>query len=136
MGDNEPVDDHRLCRLSVSDGEVELAGPPAALRALGRLLCRSAEVVEVAVAGGAVVQERTVGPLIVGLRDATTLHLCGGDQYLDIVWDALDGVAGQAETAEDRRVNRHQHIEYLPGDTYRSPECVPLVIVADWPDPA
>ena len=136
VGENAPVDDHKLCRLSVSDGEVELAGPPAALRALGRLLRQSAEGVEVAVAGGAVVQEQTVGPLIVSLRDAATLHFSGGHQYLDIVWDALDGVAEQAETAEDRGVNRHQHIEYFPGDEYRSPECVPLVIVADWPDPA
>ena len=130
------MDDHKLCRLSVSAGEVELAGPPAALRALGRLLRQSAEGVEVAIVGGAVVQEQTVGPLIVSLRDAVTLHFSGGHQYLDIVWDALEGVAEQAETAEDRRVDRHQHIEYFPGDEYRSPDCVPLVILADWPDPA
>jgi hypothetical protein len=47
---------------------------------------------------------------------------------------ALDGVAEQAETADDRAVNRHQHIEYLPGDNYRSPDSVPLVIAADWPE--
>ena len=136
VGENALVDNQKLCRLSVSDSEVELAGPPAALRDLGWLLRQSADGVEVAIAGGAVVQEHTAGPLIVSLRDAATLHLSGGNKYLDIVWDALDGVAEQAEAAEDREVNRHQHIEYFPGDEYRSPDCVPLVIVADWPDPA
>jgi hypothetical protein len=61
-------------------------------------------------------------------------RLTGGRRYLDIVWDALDGVAEQAETVDDRAINRHQHIEYLPGDDYRSPQCIPLVITADWPD--
>ena len=42
----------------------------------------------------------------------------------------------QAETTDDYGVNRHQHIEYFPGDEYRSPDCVPLIIVAAWPDPA
>lgn len=78
-------------------------------------------------------QEVSNGPLLVSLRGATTLHFSGGRQYLDIVWDALDGVANQAMTADDRGINRHQHIEYLPGDEYRSPNSVPLVIVADWP---
>jgi len=72
------VDDHRLCRLSVSDGELELAGPPAALRALGRLLRQHPKRVEVAIASGVVVQEETVGPLTVSLRDEATLHLSGG----------------------------------------------------------
>jgi hypothetical protein len=120
---------------SISGGELELAGPPTALRALGLLLRQPAERVEVAIAGGVVVQERTIGPLIVSLQEEATLHFSGGHQYLDIVWDALDGVAEQAEIAEDRGVNRHQHIEYFPGDEHRSPECVLLVIVADWPTP-
>ena len=77
------------------------------------------------------------GPLTVSLRGADTLHLAGGHQYLDIVWDALDGVAEQAEGAGDRGVNRHQHIEYLPpDDEFRSPASVPLIIVSDWPDAA
>ncbi|WP_435869731.1 Imm32 family immunity protein [Actinoplanes xinjiangensis] len=58
----------------------------------------------------------------------------GGSDFLDIIWDALDGVAEQAMTAEDRSINRHQHIEYFPGDEYRSPNSVPLVIVADGPE--
>jgi hypothetical protein len=137
MEENAPVDDLRLCRLTVTDGEIELAGPPAGLRALGWFLRQSAPGrVEVEIVGGVVVQEQTTGPLIVSLRDVATLHFSGGHQYLDIVWHALDGVAEQAETAEDHGVNRHQHIEYFPGHEYRSPECAPLVIVADWPDSA
>ncbi|WP_206745056.1 Imm32 family immunity protein [Micromonospora sp. CB01531] len=132
--DNAPVEDHRRCRLSVSDGELELAGPPAALRALGRLLRQHAEPFEVAITGGVVSQEATDGPLLVSLQGGTTLQLSGGRDYLDIIWDVLDGVAEQAETADDRTINRHQHVEYLPGDDYRSPDSVPLVIVADWPD--
>lgn len=74
-------------------------------------------------------------PLLVGLRGASTLHFSGGRDSLDIIWDALDGVAEQAMTAEHRHVNRHQHIEYFPGDAHRSPNSVPFVIVADWPEP-
>ncbi|MGX7671335.1 Imm32 family immunity protein [Plantactinospora sp. DSM 117369] len=128
--------DHRHCRVSVLDGELELAGPPAALRALGRLLRQHAAHLEVAITDGVVIQEETEGPLTVGLRDGATLHFSGGRGYLDIIWEALDGVADQAETADAHGVNRHQHIEYLPGDEYRSPACVPLIIVADWPEPA
>ena len=134
MSKNASVSDHRRCRLSASGGELELAGPPSALRALGGLLRRHAEPFEVAIIGGTIAQEVTGGPLLVGLQDATTLHLSGGRQYLDIIWDALDGAADQAEAADDRGVNRHQHIEYLPGDEYRSPDSIPLAIVADWPD--
>ena len=76
----------------------------------------------------------TGGPLLVGLHGATTLRLSGGRECLDIVWDALDHVADQAETADDRGVQRHQHLEYLPGDEYQSPDSVPLVIMADWPE--
>lgn len=131
------MDRYRLCRLSTSGGELELAGPPDALRALALLLSEARGRVEVQVSGGVVVQERTEGPLTVSLRGADTLHLAGGHQYLDIVWDALDGVAEQAEGAGDRGVNRHQHIEYLPpDDEFRSPASVPLIIVSDWPDAA
>ena len=45
---------------------------------------------------------------------------------------ALGGVAEQTMTAEDWTINRHQHIEYFPGDEYRSPKSVALVI-ADCP---
>jgi hypothetical protein len=126
---------HRPCRLSTAGGELELAGPPAALHALARLLRETQGRVEVRISGGAVVQEQTEGPLTVSLHGADTLHLAGGPQYLDIIWDALDVVAEEAEEAEHRGVNRHQHIEYLPpNDRYRSPASVPLVILSDWPD--
>lgn len=46
-------------------------------------------------------QEVTTGPLLVSLRGGATLHFSGGRELLAIVWDALDGVAEQAETAED-----------------------------------
>ncbi|MEV4135645.1 hypothetical protein AB0J72_26150 [Dactylosporangium sp. NPDC049742] len=127
------MDDQQHCRLSVSGGELELAGPPAALRALSELLRCEVEPVEVPTEGGTVAQEITDGPLLVGLND-TTLRLTGGRTYLDIVWDALDGVAEEVETADHRGVNRHQHIEYYRGDQYRSPDSLPLIILADWPD--
>jgi hypothetical protein len=57
------MNDHRLCRLSTSDGELELAGPPAALRALALLLREPQERVEAHISGGVVVQERTEGQL-------------------------------------------------------------------------
>ncbi|SCL68648.1 hypothetical protein GA0070606_4837 [Micromonospora citrea] len=126
--------DHRLCRLSVRDDELELAGPPAALRALSRLLRQHAAPVEVAVTGGVVSQKVTAGPLLVSLEGGTTLRLTGGRECLDIIWGALDGLAEQAETADDRTVHRHLHIEHSPGDEYRSPDSVPLIIVADWPE--
>jgi len=107
ISEDAPVSDHRRCRLSVSGGELELGGPPAALRALGELLRRHAEPVEVPTTGGTVAQEVTGGPLLVSLQGATTLRLSGGREYLDIFWGALDGVADQAETADDRGVNRH-----------------------------
>ncbi|MDI1461508.1 hypothetical protein QEZ54_11045 [Catellatospora sp. KI3] len=126
--------DYRDCRLSFAGGENELAGPPDALRDLCRLLRADPEAIEVPVRGGTVAQARTAGPLLVGVRDGNVLCLSGGVEYLDIVWDALDGLAEQSETAEDRAIHRHQHIEYYPGDEYRSPDSVPLIIVADWPD--
>jgi hypothetical protein len=125
--------DHRSCRLSVSGGETELAGPPAALRALGELLRDSAGPVSVAIVGGFVGQEAGSGPLLVSLQHGTTLYFSGGRDYLAIIWDALRGVAEEAENADDRGVNRHQHIEYYPGDEYRSADSIPLVILADWP---
>ena len=126
--------DHRRCRLSVDGGELELAGPPTALRALGQLLRQGVTTVEVVVAGGAVAQEVTAGPLLVALAAPTTVRFSGGPEYLDLVWDALDGVADQAEMVDEPGVKCHQHLEYLPGDDYRSPDSMPLVIVADWPD--
>lgn len=73
-------------------GDLELANPPAALRALGWSLRQHSERVEVAFAGGVVVKEETVGPLTVSLRGEATLRFSGGSQCLGIVWDALDGV--------------------------------------------
>jgi hypothetical protein len=128
------MSDHQHCRLSVRDGELEIAGPPTALRALAGRLRQHGKGVEVPITGGFVTQEVTSGPLLVSLQGATMVHVSGGREYLDIIWEALEGVAGQAETADDRNVNRHQHIEYFPGDEYRSRDSVPLVIVADWPE--
>lgn len=105
-----------------------------AIRALSQRLRRHADFSEVAITGGSVAQEVTTGPLLVSLRGGATLHFSGGRELLAIVWDALDGVAEQAETAEDRSINRHQHIEYFSGDEHRSPDSVPLAVVADWPE--
>jgi len=86
------------------------------------------------VTGGTIEQQVTTGPLLVTLQETNRLRFSGARDRLDIVWDALDGVADQAETAEDRHVNRHQHIEHFPGDERCSPASVALIIVADWPE--
>jgi hypothetical protein len=67
-------------------------------------------------------------------QDGPVLRLSGDDAHLDIVWSALEGVAEAAEIATDRLVNRHAHIEYFPGDVYRSPDSQPLIVTADWPE--
>jgi hypothetical protein len=66
-------------------------------------------------------------------QDGPALHLSGDDTHLDIVWSALESVAKAAEVAADRQVRRHQHIEFFPGDIYRSPDSQPLIVTADWP---
>jgi hypothetical protein len=128
------VDDPSRCRLSVRDGETELAGPPDGLRSLAELLRDSAEPILVSVVGGFVAQEITSGPLLVSMRKGTTLHFSGGRDFLEIIWTALRGVAEEAENADDRGIRRHQHIEYYPGDEYRSPDTIPLIVMADWPE--
>jgi hypothetical protein len=128
------MSDHTGCRLVVRGEKVELAGPPAALRVLAELLRRHEGPFEVAITDGTVAQEVTEGLLLVRLQSGTRLRFCGSTENVSSIWDALDGVADQAETAVDRGVNRHAHIETLPDDEYRSPDSVPFVITADWPD--
>jgi hypothetical protein len=127
------MNDQQHCRLSIDDEETELAGPPTALRALADLIRAGGEPVSVPVIGGFVARSTTRGPLLVSLRPGPTLHFSGGREFLALVVEALQGVADEADSADDRAVNRHQHIEYYPGDEYRSPDSIPLVIVADWP---
>jgi hypothetical protein len=71
-------------RLSVGGDELQIAGPPAPLRALSGLLRRHTEPVEVTTTGEAVAQEVTAGPLLISRRDRTMLSVSGGDEYLDI----------------------------------------------------
>jgi hypothetical protein len=93
------VNDPGQCRLSARAGETELAGPPDALRALAELLRGSSEPVSVSIVDGFVAQDITSGPLLVGMHRGATLHFSGGRDSLDIIWDALQGVAASAATS-------------------------------------
>lgn len=128
------MDDHLRCRLETSGGEIELAGPPAALRALARLLRDAPKVCRLKIRNGLVVQVKGEGALLVQQQDGPILRLSGDDARLEIVWSALEGVAEAADIATDRTVSRHAHIEYFPGDDYRSPDSEPLIVIADWPE--
>jgi hypothetical protein len=76
VSENAPVSDHRRCILSVSGGEVELAGPPATRRAFGELLRRRAEsfpavlpqLASLTFTTGAYAQLRTVPGLLAAER--------------------------------------------------------------------
>lgn len=118
----------------MSGGELELAGPPDALRALARLLRDAPKVCRLKIRNGLVVQVKGESVLMVQRQDGPVLRLSGDDAHLDIVWSALEGVAEAADIATGRHVNRHQHIEHFPGDVYRSPDSQPLIVTADWPE--
>ena len=72
-------------------------------------------------------QQRAIGELMMIKTDGTGYETLGYVQF-------CSRLEKEAETADDRSVNRRQHMEYLPGDEYRSPDSMPLVILADWPD--
>jgi hypothetical protein len=110
---NDGMDDQRLCRLRVHGDDLDLAGPPAALRALAATLRGAGDAVEVAIRNGAVVQHRAGGPLAIELRGAPTLHLRGDDAGLAAVWTALETVAAETETAAGDEAAPHRHVGVL-----------------------
>ena len=91
--------EHLRCRLETSGGELELAGPPDALRALARLLRDAPKVRRLKIRNGLVVQVKGESVLMVQLQDGPILRLSGDDAHLEIVWSALEGVAEAAEIA-------------------------------------
>ncbi|WP_432988812.1 hypothetical protein [Dactylosporangium sp. CA-233914] len=111
-------------RLRVFGDNLDLIGPPAALRALATSLREAGAAVEVPIRNGAVAQERTEGPLAIELRGAPpTLHLTGADDALKEFWTALEAVAAETETAEPGAgAAPHRHVG-------------PLVITGDAADP-
>ncbi|WP_344618376.1 hypothetical protein [Dactylosporangium salmoneum] len=105
------MDDQRHCRLRVHGDDLDLAGSPAALRALAATLRGAGPEVQIAIRNGAVVQQRAGGPLAISLRGAPTLHLSGGDEDLAAVWAALETVA--AETEAGTVADPHRHVGSL-----------------------
>jgi hypothetical protein len=107
------MDDQRQCRLRVIGDNLDLAGTPAALRALAAVLRAAGDAVEVPIRNGVVAQERGDGPLAIALRGAPTLHLAGDEEGLAQVWAALETVAGEAEAemVVPGGAAPHRHVE-------------------------
>ncbi|MEV8512101.1 hypothetical protein [Dactylosporangium sp. NPDC051484] len=105
------MNDQRYCRLRVIGDNLDLAGSPAALRALAAVLRGAGPAIEVPIRNGAVAQERAAGPLAIALRGAPTLHFSGDDDGLAAVWAALEAVADETETAQPGGTAPHRHVE-------------------------
>jgi hypothetical protein len=104
------------CRLRMHGDDLDLAGPPAALRALASTLREGGPALEVAIRNGLVVQERAEAPLSITLRGGPTLHLRGDDAGLARVWAALEAVAADTESTDDPAPHRHVDQLVVTGD--------------------
>lgn len=83
---------------------------------------------------GSLTQRRTDNALLNVSVVGRQLVIEGNLNALGIIYDSLTGVAGEAESAVDRAVGHHAHVEYLgEDDQWRSPDSFSLVVGADWP---
>lgn len=129
----DPV--YALCRLSISEWDADLSGPPDALDDLASELEKATETSTLSVVGGRVGLKRTTGERLKVSLDGTTLWIEGDQNARDIVLSAMRGVAQASREVGHDRVARHAHIEYLgESDSWREPESFPLVVGADWPE--
>jgi hypothetical protein len=111
-----------------------LDGSTTDLRHLVSLLEVGSQEITVSLTTGAVTRKRTASPLLRVSAEADRLTVEGDDGALGRFYTAVMGVADDAESAEDRAIRRHAHIEYLgDDDRWRSADSFPLVVGADWP---
>jgi hypothetical protein len=124
----------RGCRLTVEGGLAMLDGSPTELRRLAEALEAAPDEFTFPMATGSLTQLRTDDALLrVGVVD-DSLTVEGNEHALGILYNSLTSLADIAESAEDRTIRRHVHIEYLgESDQWRSPDSYPLVVGADWP---
>jgi hypothetical protein len=123
-----------LCRLSISEWDADLSGPPDALDSLANELENAADDSAFPVVGGRVGVKRTGSWLRVSL-DGSTLWIGGDQTARDIVLSAMRGVAQESREVGHAPVARHAHIEYLGSDDqWREPDSFPLVVGADGPN--
>jgi hypothetical protein len=106
-----PMNDERSCRLRVHGDDLDLAGTPAALRALAATLRAAPATHEVQILNATVVQQHTEGPLAVELRGSPSLHLQGTPAALAEVWSTLETVA--TATDADTEPDPHRHVGRL-----------------------
>jgi hypothetical protein len=124
------------CRLRIDAGLAMLDGTPAQLRQLANALDAGPNVLTISMAMGSLTQVRTDDALLKVTVDDGTLTVEGDMGALGIFYNSLTTVSDDAESAEDRTIRRHAHVEYLgEGDQWRSPDSFPLVVGADWPTP-
>ena len=122
------------CRLTYGESETLLDGSPADLRRLESDLASAPDEFTIPMVNGSMTQRRTDNSLLKVSVIGRELIIEGNLNALGMIYDSLIGVAGEAESAVDRAVGRHAHIEYLgEDDQWRSPDTFPLVIGADWP---
>jgi hypothetical protein len=115
------MDDQRYCRLRVHGNDLDLAGPPAALRALAELLRTAGPAIEIPIRNAAVTQHRADGPLSIELRGSPTLHLRGTADELSAVWSALDAVATETESTATPDPHHHVGVLVITGERPAEP---------------
>jgi hypothetical protein len=104
------------CRLTYGESEVLLDGSPAALRRLEHDLASAPDEVTIPIDNWSLIQRRTDNPLLKVSLNGREVIFEGNLNALGLIYDSLTGVADEAESAVDRAVGPHAHIEYLGED--------------------
>jgi hypothetical protein len=109
----------------VDEYDAMLDGSPASLRALANRISSADPLVTVSVepSGATVVRRRTrASSLRVTVEAGPSLLLEGNTDAIEIITEAMTGVAEEADRLGSAPIRRHVHIEYFgPGDEWRTP---------------
>lgn len=109
-------------------------GSPIGLRNFARLLEADADEIKVVMGTSTILRKRSENPLLRVSLKGDCLTVEGDNHALGGFCQTIMGVADDAESAKDRTIKRHAHIEYLgDGDRWRASDSFPLLITADWP---